>query len=106
METLKDRLKHHLKQSGLNPTSLAKKAGLSMTSVRDILAHADPKPRIDTFIKLCRALEIRPHQLSSDIERLYSPRQIKMLNEITDLDAREKRLVAVPARNGKKKDKP
>lgn len=73
MDNLKTLLKFHMERKGLNPTSLSKKAGLNVTAVRDILAHdADPYPRIDTFTKLCRALEVRPHQLSPLFRDLYS----------------------------------
>jgi CheY-like chemotaxis protein/DNA-binding Xre family transcriptional regulator len=57
-----------------NPTSLAKKAGLSRTAVRDLLSHdGDPNPRIDTFIKLCKALKVAPHQLSPGLAELRLP---------------------------------
>ena len=65
MNDLKSLLKFHMQRQGLNPTSLSKKARLSTTAVRDILEHdTTPYPRIDTFAKLCRALNVPPHQLS------------------------------------------
>jgi DNA-binding XRE family transcriptional regulator len=82
MDQFKQRLAYYMKKAGLNPTSLAKKAGLSQTAVRDILDHVgDPNPRIDTFIKLCRALGLRPYHLSAQIERLYPPHLLRLLEE-------------------------
>jgi transcriptional regulator with XRE-family HTH domain len=73
MDTFKTRLRFYMKQAGLNPTSLSRKAGLNVTAVRDILAHeGTPNPRIDTFIKLCRALGVSPEQLSPDFASLHS----------------------------------
>lgn len=76
MNNLKTLLKFHMERKGLNPTSLSKKAGLSSTAVRDILEHdSTPFPRIDTFAKLCRALEVSPHQLSPLFADLYTHEQ-------------------------------
>ena len=72
MDSFKALLKFHMQRKGLNPTSLSKKARLSTTAVRDILEHeSTPYPRIDTFTKLCRALNVSPHQLSSLFADLY-----------------------------------
>jgi hypothetical protein len=71
MDDLKTRLRFYMRESGLNPTSLSRKAQLNATAVRDILEHPKtPNPRIDTFIKLCRALGVKPGQLSPDMEKL------------------------------------
>ena len=54
------------------PDKPVKKAGLNPTAVRDILEHdSNPLPRIDTFAKLCRTLDISPHQLSPLFAKLY-----------------------------------
>ncbi|MFA6104957.1 MAG: helix-turn-helix transcriptional regulator [Victivallaceae bacterium] len=93
MNSFKERLKFYMLQAGLNPTSLSKKARLNVTAVRDILEHTGtPNPRIDTFAKLCQALGVSPHQLSPEFEKLYSPRQRNLLDEISDLDDRDRQL--------------
>jgi DNA-binding Xre family transcriptional regulator len=72
MDTLKARLEFYMRQKGFNPTNLSRRAGLSITSVRDILQHpGKPDPRITTVVKLCKALDIKPYQLSPDIEEFY-----------------------------------
>ena len=59
MDTFKTRLRFYMEKAGFNPSSLSRKAELNATAVRDILNHTgSPNPRIDTFIKLCQALEI------------------------------------------------
>jgi transcriptional regulator with XRE-family HTH domain len=93
MDNFKTRLKFYMGKAGMNPTSLSRKAGLNATAVRDILKHsAVPNPRIDTFIKLCHALNVGPHQLSPDFMKLYSPRQLELLDEISELNERDAQL--------------
>jgi len=93
MDSFKERLKFYMIWAGLNPTSLSRKARLNVTSVRDILEHrGTPNPRIDTFIKLCHALGVGPHQLSPELAKLYSPRQRNLLDEISSLDERNHHL--------------
>jgi len=93
MSNLKERLEFYMTKAGLNPTSLSRKARLNITAVRDILQHpGTPNPRIDTFIKLCQALGVGAHQLSSEFERLFSPRQRELLEEISELDEKDSRL--------------
>ncbi len=93
MDNFKTRLKFYMSKAGLNPTSLSKKARLNVTAVRDILEHTGtPNPRIDTFIKLCHALGIGPHQLSQDFANLYSPRQLELLEDIHELNERNTQL--------------
>ena len=71
MDDFKARLRFFMRENGFNPTSLSKKAQLNATAVRDILEHdGTPNPRIDTFVKLCRALGVKPSQLSPDLEKL------------------------------------
>ena len=82
MDTFKTRLRFYMRRAGLNPTSLSRKARLNVSAVRDIFRHAGtPHPRIDTFVKLCRALGVSPHQLSQDVANLYSPRQLEILEK-------------------------
>ena len=82
-----------MSKAGLNPTSLSRKARLNVTAVRDILEHSGtPNPRIDTFIKLCHALGIGPHQLSQDFANLYSSRQLEFLDDIDELNERNTQL--------------
>lgn len=82
MDTFKTRLKFYMGRAGLNPTSLSRKARLNVSAVRDIFRHrGTPHPRIDTFVKLCRALGIGPHQLSRDVANLYTPRQLEKLEK-------------------------
>ncbi len=72
MDNFKARLKFYMRERGLNPTSLSRKAQLNQTAVRDILkTEGSPNPTIGTFIKLCVALNVTPCQLSPDLEKLY-----------------------------------
>lgn len=90
MDNLKSLLKFHMERKGLNPTSLSKKAHLSTTAVRDILKHgSNPYPRIDTFVKLCRALDVSPHQLSPLFANLY-PHEEDPFDKIVQPDEIEK----------------
>ena len=83
MDSFKSRLLFYMIKAGFNPTSLAKRAGLNTTAIRDILKHpGTPNPRIDTFIKLCTALDLEPHQLSLDFANLYSARHLELLESI------------------------
>ena len=80
MDDFKTRLDFYMRKRGFNPTSLARTAQLSATTVRDILAHkGTPNPRIDTFSMLCYALNVSPYHLSPDFEKLYSPQQLRLL---------------------------
>lgn len=93
MDNFKTRLKFYMDRAGLNPTSLSKKARLNATAVRDILEHnGTPNPRIDTFVKLCHALGVGPHQLSQDFANLYSPRQLELLDDIDELNEMDAQL--------------
>jgi hypothetical protein len=103
MDTFKTRLRFYMSRAGLNPTSLSRKAKLNVTAVRDILEHTGtPNPRIDTFIKLCQALGIGPHQLSQDFANLYSPRQLEILE---DAEERNERNLHLDKENVKEKNK-
>jgi len=89
MDTFKARLRFYMSRAGLNPTSLSRKAKLNVTAVRDILEHSGtPNPRIDTFIKLCQALGLGPHQLSQDFASLYSSRQLEVIEDANERDER------------------
>src|SRR4051812_48581561 len=104
MDTLKERLEYYMRRGGLKPTTLSKKTRLKVTPARDILDHGGiPNPRIDTFVKLCRALGVAPHQLSPDFEKLYSPRQRELLADINDLDERDSFLQKEIAKEKSKK---
>ena len=93
MDSFKERLEFYMNRAGLNPTSLSREARLNITAVRDILEHdTTPKPRIDTFAKLCRALGVSPHHLSPDFSDLYSPRMRDLLDEVYELDEKERQL--------------
>lgn len=105
VKTFKERLEFYMIKRGLNPTSLAKRARLNITAIRDILQHeGSPHPRIDTFIKLCLALDVKPHHLSPEIAKLYSSRQRRFLDEMEHLDERHDRLKKKidKEKNGKK----
>ena len=104
MDTFKTRLKFYMSRAGLNPTSLSRKAKLNVTAVRDILEHTGtPNPRIDTFIKLCQALNIGPHQLSQDFANLYSPRQLEMIEDAEERNERSQQLNELVKEKTKKK---
>jgi hypothetical protein len=79
--SFKERLEFYMNREGFTPTSLSKKAQLNMTAVRDILEHKKtPKPRIDTFFKLCLALGVTPRQLYPELEKLYPLGQRRRLD--------------------------
>ena len=87
--SFKERLEFYMNREGFTPTSLSKKAQLNMTAVRDILEHeGTPNPRIDTFAKLCYALNVSPYHLSPDFEKTYTPRQRLLLDKLDKLDGR------------------
>ncbi len=93
MDTFKKRLEYYMRCKGFNPTSLARHALLNMTAIRDILEHeATPNPRIDTFVKLCRALGVSPDQLSPDFEKLYTTDQLQMLAIVWALERKDAEL--------------
>ena len=50
-------LKFHRKQSGLSQTALAALAGVGKTTVFDI-EHGKSSVQLDTFLKICSALNI------------------------------------------------
>jgi len=81
MPTFKKRLEYYMLREGLRPSSLSKKAGLNITAVRDILTHkGSPAPRISTFVSLCKALNVYPHQLHPGVAKLYTSRQRRCLD--------------------------
>ena len=86
MDTFKKRLEYWMKKRGYKDKPLALKAGLNETAVRDILGDRVKSVRVDTMVALCGALDIRPHQLSPEIESLYTPQQIELLNKIAELE--------------------
>ena len=92
MDSLKERLEFYMKRSGLNPTSLSRKAWLNITAVRILQHEGTPNPRIDTFTELCRALGVSPYHLSPNFADLYSPRQRDLLDEIDELDKKDRQL--------------
>ncbi len=104
MDNFKTRLQFYMIKAGFNPTSLAKRAGLNTTAIRDILKHpGTPNPRIDTFIKLCAALGLEPHQLSLDFANLYSARHLELLQSIDESSERNKKLGKDPAQEQNQK---
>jgi len=77
MNDLKTRLRFYMRKNGFNPTSLSREAGLNATAIRDILEHpGTPNPRIDTFVKICHALQVNPSQLSPALEILCNTYKI------------------------------
>lgn len=105
MDTFKTRLRFYMSRAGFNPTSLSRKAKLNVTAVRDILEHTGtPNPRIDTYIKLCQALGVGPHQLSQDFANLFTPQQLELLEDVAERHERDAQLNREAAREkGKKK---
>jgi hypothetical protein len=90
MDSFKSRLEFYMLKNGLNPTSLSKKARLNVTAVRDILQHnGTPNPRIDTFVKLCRALDVNPYNLLPALRELCSLRLRRLLDKAEQLDERD-----------------
>ncbi|PRD42346.1 XRE family transcriptional regulator [Phyllobacterium phragmitis] len=58
METFQDRVRPRMQELGLNPTSLATKAGLDRGTVHKLLANDQQLPHPKTLMKLARALEV------------------------------------------------
>lgn len=55
------------RQAGLTQEELAKRTGLHRTEI-GLLEHCRRLPRLDTFVKLCGALEVEPDQLLEGVD--------------------------------------
>ena len=57
-QTVADNIESVMKAKGLNPSSLAREAGMNPTGVYDILKAKSQNPRLDTLGKLADALKV------------------------------------------------
>lgn len=62
MRTFKTRLREEIKQSGLTTKAIAEKTGVSPEMVTQYCT-TEKLPRLDTFILLCKALDVSPNYL-------------------------------------------
>lgn len=68
-----DCVKFHRKKSGLSQIELANLAGVGKTAVFDI-EHAKPTVQLDTFLKVCHALNIHCQLVSPLMEQYHEKR--------------------------------
>lgn len=83
MKTLKENLTFLMTKRGLNPKSLSKAAGLNETYVRDILIEKMKMPGMDKLAKLCKALEVMPHELMPELRDLYPTDALEILAKVS-----------------------
>jgi len=60
----------HRRRAGLTQQELAERTGLHRTEI-GLLETRRRIPRIDTFLKICDSLEVRPDQLLEGVEWLW-----------------------------------
>jgi len=64
-----DNIAHYRKQKHLTQVGLAMKANISRTYISHIEAEKVEKmPSLDVLFRICRILDIEPHQLFIDID--------------------------------------
>lgn len=91
-------IKSYCKEKKIAPNALAKKAGLSSSTVGYILS-GKTKPQVHTVILICNALDISIRQLFDDGEQIES----KDLNQVNSFDEDRllKRYRKLPAKKKK-----
>ena len=62
VELLKSRLREELKQSGLTTIEIAKRVGVSPEMITQYTT-TKKLPRLDTFMRLCRALDLSADEI-------------------------------------------
>lgn len=62
-ETFKDNLLRRMREAGLNPAQLSKRAGLNVRAVKDIEEGRVLSPKLSTVFALARALNADPAEL-------------------------------------------
>jgi len=60
---LSDNVRHYRREAGLSQVELADKAGIGATSVARIEGGHMENPRVQTVVKLARALGVAPRDL-------------------------------------------
>ena len=70
-------------REGLNPTGLAKAAGLDKTAVRQMIEF-DRSPRIDTALKICVALGVTLDQFLARDDDARRTELLRLLDRLTD----------------------
>ena len=69
-------LRRRRKAAGLTQERLADKAGIDRTHV-SILERDLRSPTVDTFIRLCRAMNVRASEVLASVEADLAPRRRK-----------------------------
>jgi len=73
LETIADRLQRIMRDKGLKPGELAKRAGLDRANpIHDILSGHSKRPAADVVLRISRALEVTPDVLVFGEEREVS----------------------------------
>lgn len=67
MDTFLKRLQFYMERAELNPRSLSLKAGLNPRFVSD-LSEKGVSPSLKNFLKLSRALGVKPYELDPELE--------------------------------------
>jgi len=88
---LQTELRRRMVAQGSNQKSLARKAGLNETAVRDILKGRSRSPRIDTLEALARALSCTVHELTGHSDGLTRPNKTDRIDVIGSVDASTRR---------------
>jgi transcriptional regulator with XRE-family HTH domain len=84
---LQAELRRRMVALGSNQKSLARKAGLNETAVRDILQGRSRSPRIDTLEAIARALSCTVHELTGHGEGPPHPDKTDRIDVIGSIDA-------------------
>jgi transcriptional regulator with XRE-family HTH domain len=72
-DVLKERIKLRMEALGLNPSSVAIKADLGRSAVRDILSGKAKHPKHVTLYRIAEALECSAAYLAGEIDTLFWP---------------------------------
>lgn len=91
MDSFRNRLKHWMKIRGIKAKTLSKKAGLHETYVRDALKRTEA-PNLVNIAKLCKALDIYPHDLVPEIREIYPPDAVELLEELSQIRERKREI--------------
>lgn len=89
MDSLQERLEYWMKIRNTNPKRLSRDAGLHETYIRDVLKRT-ANPGLDKIAKICRALDIRPHDLVPEIRDFYPPDVLDYMEDFFALEEKKK----------------
>lgn len=85
MANLIENLTFYMQERGFTQKGLAIKAGLNETYVRDILKGNMENPSLPKLLKLCKALDVLPHDLMPEMKEFYPPEMVDAMEEMTRL---------------------